>query len=505
MRHLSLLAASLLAAVPSVGWTQDGDAPMSPAFLRAMEPMVPRSAPSSRVVETRHSARIGGRAIRYKAIVTELPLPGPDGAPVAVGVSYAYVAQGRGDPVQRPLVFVFNGGPGASSSPLHMQAFGPRRIAGTGMEDNPHSLLDVADLVFIDPVGTGASMPVKDRDASPYWGVGGDARGVSAMIDAWCRANGRTASPRILMGESYGTTRALAILNEDAKAQKPMPDGVVLLALAIGDTNGPVLDEVVHLPTFAAAAWYHGAVEHGDRTLAEHYARALAFAQTEYASALMRGPALSASERTRVAQAMEQLIGIPAVTIESKNLRLGNYDFMLGLLAAKDLRTGQLDARVTRATAASKLRPPFDDPSMSLGSGSAAQIERYLADELGYAVPSPYRSLNLGINFRWDWDKAYGGSYRALSMAPFLKAAIDAKPSLRVFAAGGYYDITTPVYAGQFALEQAGVPASNVTYARYAAGHSIFEDEPELTKLSADLRKMITRIVEERSGTTSRR
>jgi carboxypeptidase C (cathepsin A) len=470
---------------------------MSPAFLRAMEPMVARPAASSRVVETRHSARINGRTLRYKAIVTEVPMLGEDGVPVAVGVSYAYVAQGAGDPGERPVVFVFNGGPGASSSPLHLQAFGPRRIAGAGMKDNPHSLLDVADLVFIDPVGTGASMPVKDRDASPYWGVGGDARGVSAMIEAWCNANGRSASPRVLMGESYGTTRALAILNEDAKAKKPLPDAVILLALAIGDADGPVLKEVVHLPTFAAVAWHHGAVDRSGRTLAQHYARALTFAQTDYASALTRGPSLPAAERARVAQIMAQLIGIPATTIEAKDLRLGNYDFMLGLLAAKGLRTGQLDARVTRSIEASKLRPPFDDPSMSLGSGSASQIESYLARELGYALPSPYRSLNLGINFRWDWDKAYGGSYRAVSMAPFLKAAIDAKPSLRVFAAGGYFDITTPLYSGQFALEQAGVPVSHVTYGRYAAGHSIFEDEAELGRLSGDLRRMIAAVAEE--------
>lgn len=500
MRYLTLLAATLLTAAPTTGQAQDGNAPMSPAFLRAMEPMVARSTPSSRVVVTRHSARIGERTVRYKAIVTELPLPGADGAPVAVGVSYAYVAEGAGHPAARPVVFVFNGGPGASSSPLHLQAFGPRRFVDAHIADNPHSLLDVADLVFIDPVGTGASMPVKDRDASSYWGVGGDARGVSAMIEAWCRANGRTASPRILMGESYGTTRAIAIVNEDAKAKKPLPDGLILLALAIGDAEGPVLNEVMHLPTFAATAWYHGAVERGGRTLAQHYEQTLAFAQTDYASALMRGSALPSAERTRVAERMAELIGIPAATIESKNLRLGNYDFMLELLASKGLRTGQLDGRKTRSIAASKLRPPFDDPSMSLGSGSGAQIEGYLKGELGYTPPSAYRSLNLGINFRWNWDRDYGGSYRALSLAPLLKTAMDAKPSLRVFAAGGYYDITTPAYAGQFALDQAGIPASRITYARYAAGHSIFEDEPELAKLSADLRRTITLIANERAA-----
>ncbi|MFD2137495.1 S10 family peptidase [Novosphingobium resinovorum] len=495
MLNFSAIAAMLLATTSVAAHAQDGEAPMSPAFLRAMEPMVPRDTATDRVVVTRHSAKIAGRKLAYKAIVTELPMPGADGVPVAVGVSYAYVAETKGDAAKRPILFVFNGGPGASSSPLHMQALGPRRIVGKGdaahLEDNPHSLLDVADLVFIDPVGTGASMPVKDRDASGYWGVGGDARGVSAMIEAWIKANDRTASPRVLVGESYGTSRALAIVNEDMKAKKPLPAGVVLLSLAIGDADGPVLSEAMHLPTFAAVAWYHQAIDRGGRTVAQHYAEALNFAQTEYASALMRGPALPSDERRKVAERMAALIGIPADTIEAKNLRLDNYDFMLALLADKGLRTGQLDGRATRAIAESKLRPPFDDPSMSLGSGTSAGIEGYLKNELGYTAPSPYRSLNLGINFKWNWDKDYGGSYRAMSFAPYLKAAMDAQPGLKVFAGGGYYDITTPVYAGQFALEQAGVPADRVTYARYAAGHSVFEDEDGLTGLSADLHRFL--------------
>jgi carboxypeptidase C (cathepsin A) len=455
--------------------------------------------PPPTVSVTRHTGTFGGQKISYTAIAGETYLKDRDGTPTAAITSYSYIKDGK-DP-NRPVFFLFNGGPGSGSVWLHMGAFGPKRVVIPNalddgappypLIDNAESLLDVADLVFIDPVGTGASMPVKDKDASGYWGVGGDARGVSAMIEAWVRANGRSASPRILVGESYGTARAVAILNEDAKAEKSLPDGVVLLSLAIGDADGPVLSEVTTFPTFAAVAWYHQAIDRGGRSVAQHYAEALAFAQTDYASALMRGPALPAAERRRVAERMATLIGIPAATIEAKNLRLEKYDFMLGLLAAKGLRTGQLDARATRAIAESQLRPPFDDPSMSLGSGSSAKIEAYLKDELGYAVPSAYRSLNLGINFKWNWDKDYGGSYRAMSFAPYLKTAMAAKPGMKLFAGGAYYDITTPVFAGQFALEQAGIPAERTTYGRYAAGHSVFEDEGELAKLSEDLHRFV--------------
>jgi carboxypeptidase C (cathepsin A) len=498
MRRLAPLVALLL--TPAALHAQDeGNAPMSPAFLRAMEPMVPRDAASARVVTTRHRIMLGGRSFAYRAIVSEQPMPGADGTPVAVGVSYSYVVEGARGGAQRPVLFVFNGGPGASSSPLHLQAFGPRRMVGTGdaayLEDNRFTLLDIADLVFIDPVGTGASMPIRGKDASGYFGVGGDARGVAAMIRHWLAANGRTGSPVLLVGESYGTARALAILNETMQAKATLPDGVVLLSLAIGDSDGPVVSDAVLLPTLAAVAWYHGAVDRGGKTVAQYFDAALHFAQTDYAAALMQGPALPLAEKRQVAARMAALTGIPAATIEARNLRLDRRDFMLGLLAGKGLRTGQLDGRATRAIADSRLRPPFDDPSMSLGSGTAKGIETYLAQELGYAVPNAYRSLNLGINFKWNWDKDYGGSYRAMSFAPYLKAAIDAKPTLRMFAAGGYYDITTPVYAGQFAIEQHGVPADRVAFHRYAAGHSAFEDADALAALSGDLHRFVAEVV----------
>jgi carboxypeptidase C (cathepsin A) len=499
MRCSAPFAALLLAVAPAALHAQDeGNAPMSPAFLRAMEPMIPRDAASARVVTTQHRITLGGKPFAYRAIVSELPMPGADRAPVAVGVTYAYVAEPARGGAKRPVLFVFNGGPGASSSPLHMQAFGPRRMVGSGdaarLEDNRFTLLDIADLVFIDPVGTGASMPIKGKDASAYFGVGGDARGVASMIEHWLTANGRIGAPVLLVGESYGTSRALAILNETMKAKKPLPDGVVLLSLSIGDSDGPVVSAAVLFPTLAAVAWYHDAIDRGGRSVADWYDAALRFAQTDYSAALMQGPALPVAEKRRVAARMAQFTGLPARMIEAKDLRLDRRDFMLGLLSAKGLRTGQLDGRATRAIADSKLRPPFDDPSMSLGSGTAKGIETYLGQELGYAVPSAYRSLNLGINFKWNWDKDYGGSYRAMSFAPYLKAAMDAKPSLRMFAAGGYYDITTPVYAGQFAVEQHGVPADRIAFHRYAAGHSAFEDEAALKALSADLHRFVADI-----------
>lgn len=491
--RLCLTLAAPLALIPQVGSAQEFDRPMPPAFLQAMEPMVERGAATDAVVTTHHSARINGRDIAYDAIVTETPVQNAAGEDAAVVVTYGYVARNVGDRTERPVLFVFNGGPGASSSPLHMKAFGPRRLVDekgeTRLVANEHSLLDVADLVFIDPPGTGASMPVAGTDPSSLFSVAGDARAVAQVVQAWREANGRTASPFALVGESYGTARALAMLGQQMEADLPLPDGVALLSLAIGDTSGPVVSDAVLLPTLAAVAWYHDAVDRHGMTARQWFDAALAFAQTDYTAALMQGPTLSAQGRADIARRLSALTGIPERDLLAWDLHLPKEDFMLGLLADRGLRTGQLDARVTRAIAESNFQPPFDDPSMTLGTQTTSLIERYLADDLGYTAPSAYRSLNLGINFRWGWGD--GQTYSSARFTPYLESALDAKPGMALYTAGGIYDITTPAYAGLFALDYSGIPRDLRTSKLYTAGHSVFEDEAGLAAMSADLRAWV--------------
>lgn len=480
--------AALLPAGTAVA--QDENLPMPPVFLKAMEPMVERAAATERVVTTRHKGEFGGKTVTYDAIVTETPVANAKGAKAAVVVTYAYLARTRGD-AKRPVLFVFNGGPGASSSPLHMNAFGPRRIVGKGegahLENNPHSLLDVADLVFIDPPGTGASMPVKGADASGLFSVSGDAAAVADVVQRWRQANGRADAPFALVGESYGTARALAMLGAEDAARLPLPDGVALFSLSIGDSDGPVISDVALLPTLAAVAWYHEAVDRKGRTVAQHFAEARAFAETDYAHALIAGASLAPAERARIAARVSELVGLPAAQIEKDQLQLDRQSFMLGLLSAKSLRTGQLDGRATRAIAESNMHPPFDDPSMTLGAETGHLIEDYIGKDLRYPLPSAYRTLNLGINFKWDWGR--GEVYRTVRFTPFLAKAMADKPGMKLLTVGGYYDITTPLAAGQFALDHAGIGPDRRTSRSYAAGHSIFEDDAEMAKFASDLRE----------------
>ncbi|KPH63318.1 peptidase S10 [Novosphingobium sp. ST904] len=484
---LAPVLATLLPATPLLA--QDESLPMPPVFLKAMEPMVERAAVSRKVVVTRHKGEFGGRKLAYDAIVSETPVQNAKGEAAAVVVTYAYVARDAGS-ARRPVLFVFNGGPGASSSPLHMNAFGPRRIVGKGegahMENNPHSLLDVADLVFIDPPGTGASMPVKGADATSLFSVSGDAAAVAQVVQTWRQANGRTEAPFALVGESYGTARALAMLDAESKAKLPLPDGVALFSLSLGDNDGPVISDVSLLPTLAAVAWYHQAINRKGTTVEQHFAAARAFAENDYARALIAGASLPEAERAKVAARISALIGLPASTLEKDGLQLDRQAFMLGLLSAKGLRTGQLDGRVTRAVAESNMHPPFDDPSMTLGAETGHLIADYIGKDLGYALPSAYRTLNLGINFKWDWGR--GEVYRTVRFAPFLAKALVDKPGMKLMTVGGYYDITTPVAAGQFALDHAGIGPEHRTSKTYAAGHSVFEDEGELTRFATDMR-----------------
>lgn len=497
LRILALLGTAL-AAAPLAAQQQQPNWQPSPLLDRAVAPLIEREASSSKVVTTRHKGVFNGKRIAYRAIVTELPLAGKDGTPAAVAVSFAYVAEGA-DPAARPVMFVFNGGPGASSLPLHMQAFGPKRITGKGtpqvrIGDNVHSLLDVTDLVFIDPVGTGISTPIKGQDASPFWGNEGDAKSVLDVINRWIAANGRAASPKIVLGESYGTQRALAILNED-KTKTLSPDGVALFSLAIGN-GAPPVGAITLLPTLAAVAWYHQKIDRAGRTAEQYFAEVRAFAQTEYATALIKGDSLPAPERRKVAERISALIGLPVETIEKANLMPSRDDFMLGLLADKGLRTGQLDGRPTRAITESNFRPPFDDPSMTLGTDSSALFETYLKDELGYAVPSPYRSLNLAINSKWN----RADSYASANYAGYAARAMKANPNLLLLSMGGYYDITTPTYAGEYVLDHAGIPKDRHILHGYAAGHSVFEDDTQLIKLSADMRDFVAQVLARKAG-----
>lgn len=487
MRSFALIAALVLAGQGAIASAQ----PAPAAALRAPQ-----------VAETHHLGRFNGEDVPYRALVSETFLTDESGAPAASVVTTAYLREGM-DAAERPIMFIFNGGPGASTTPLHFGAFGPKRRLGEGaaqvMVDNPDSPLDAVDLVFIDPVGTGYSRPLPGHEGKPYWSRSGDAASVSKVIETWLAANGREASPRYLLGQSYGTTRAALIV----KRGEVKFDGVLLFAL-VASPEGRELPYVTSLPSYAAVAWWHQKIDRKGRSAQQVYDEAVEFARTDYVSALIRGASLPAADKRRIAQRMSGLIGLPADYIASKDLRLTNEDFMFQLLADQGLRTGQLDGRATRPLDAPAQRPPYDDPGLNFSlepppaapppppkvEGVAATsdeppaLEAYYRQTLGFETPETYNSLNLDVNSAWDfegWGDANG----------FLGAAMQADANLRLFWVSGLYDLTTPSYRGRYILDQSGVPPERLVAAQFPGGHSVFTEETNRKALADAVRAFV--------------
>jgi carboxypeptidase C (cathepsin A) len=461
--------------------------------------------PALQVAVTKHAGVFNGQKLTYTATVAEYLVPGGDGKPGAKIVTIAYARDAK-SPVQRPVMFIYNGGPGASSSPLHMNGLGPmRKVAaseaskeGPAFRDNPYSPLDAFDLVFIDPVGTGFSRPIGDSDTKAWYSRSGDAQAVGSVIKQWLKANQREASPRYMTGESYGTTRAAMIL-------KVVPDlkfdGVALVAL-VGDTGGREMPYVASLPTMAAGAWYHQRIDRKGRTVQQVFDEALAFARGDYVTALIQGSSLPAAERRRVAERMSQLTGLPVELIESRNLRLSRNDFMFNLLKDQSLRTGLLDVRVT-----GPLEPgqdgAIDDPAlgvapkrapgtpagpppspMSIGAIPSPTIGRYMTENLKFKSDEPYYTLNFKVNAAWNYEDRK-------DVNPAIGAAMKADPNLRLFWAGGLYDLTTPAYAAHYTLDQVDVPVDRLTAIYFDGPHGVYEGDDNLAKFTTALKAFV--------------
>ncbi|MGZ3376111.1 MAG: S10 family peptidase [Phenylobacterium sp.] len=459
--------------------------------------------PAPRVAVTQHVGHFNGQTVNYTATVAEHVLHDASGAPAASVITIAYVRDGVADPSKRPVLFAFNGGPGASSSPTHTQALGPMIRGDAGLNDrsaeafheNVFSPLDAVDLVFIDPVGTGFSRPLPGVDARPYYSVTGDALEVKGIIADWLKAHHREASPRYMLGESYGTNRAAAIV----KNGKDLPfDGVMLVALA-ANVGGREMPYVAALPTMAAGAWYHQKIDRRGRSVEQVFNEALEFARTDYVTALIKGSSLSAAEKHRIAVRMAALIGLPVELIEKDDLRISKNEYMFNLLKDKALRTGLLDVTVT-----GPLLPNadggIDDPALGvqpkgppgaapltpdkIGPVPSPAVGAYLTKDLKFPSADPYIGVNFSVNVQWNYEKRTNDFED-------LAAAMRADPKMRLFWAGGYYDLTTPAYGAHYTLDQVGVPPAQLTANYFPGPHGVYAGEANLKRFNEAVRAFV--------------
>jgi carboxypeptidase C (cathepsin A) len=484
-----LLLATASAAAQAPNWfdpTRIDDAPLAP------------------IVRTPHTGTYNGTAIAYDAIAGELPLTGADGEPAATMFSTAYVRTDVDATGPRPVLFLFNGGPGASSSPLHL-GVGPMRRPpddsaldrGDALVPNPVSPIDAVDLVFVDPVGTGYTRLLKDGAGEQFWGIEQDADAVLHLIRDWRQRHGREDSPVYLMGESYGGTRAVVVA---ARAEGVDFDGLLLLSPALDFSAGAQvignnLPYMALVPSMAATAAYHGVIERAGRSYLEIFEAAAAYAQSDYAAALYQGNRIDPDEKGRVGQRLAELIGLPAGFILDSNLRVDRDEFADRLLGDAGLRIGRLDARATGLIAEYKdQRPPGDDPSMSGnrdgGRGTGELLDEYFAERLEVRIERPYRTLNLHLNQQWDYGQK-GPLKTYFSVAPQLQEAMQRDPALRVYIGGGVFDMGTPIMAARYTASQVDVDPGRFVFAAYEGGHTVFEHEESRSALCEDIRRFV--------------
>ena len=486
-------------------------------FLAVPEtvPAAPDTLPLPEPVrfETQHSGTFHGNAVRYRAVVEDTQLRRKNGTPYVSLFTTSYLAEDADDAAARPVTFVFNGGPGSSSVWLHMGLFGPKRVVvpsdakSAGLPpyrvvDNAASPLDVTDLVFVDPAGTGFSRLIGDGKPEDVYGLREDARSIAALIRAWLRRNERWNSPVYLAGESFGTTRAAALLPELMRGAEPVAvSGVILISQALdyeGSTPsaGNLTSFVTYLPTMAATAWYHGKVDRKGRTLAQFLDEVRRFAVETYLPALFEGARLDDAVMTDVAHQIAAYTGLDPEYVRRSRLRVQAGRFLKELLRDRGVAVGRLDGRyVADEVDDVAERPAFDAASAAISAAYSAALHAYLAGDLGVTLDRPYFVSGPDVGKGWVWNRRSARGYAEpvyVNTAPDLAWAMSYTPELKVLLASGYYDFATPFFDGEYTFGRHGIDLDRVTARYYEAGHMIYLHGPSFERLAGDVHAFIS-------------
>jgi carboxypeptidase C (cathepsin A) len=468
----------------------------------------PKTATDEEPVVTHHKIVLGGKELPYTATAGLMPIRDAKGEVEARIFSIAYTRDDGGPTDARPLLFSFNGGPGSASVWLHLGALGPRRVVTPEkpvipappfrLVDNDATWLDRADLVFIDPVGTGYSRAAKPELNSKFHSLRGDIESVGEFIRMYLTRNDRWASPLYLIGESYGTTRAAGLAGHLVDLGIAF-NGIVLVSCALDFqgfvfSSGNDLPYLTYLPSYTAAAWYHKKLPADLQAsgLVAVLKEVQRWTDREYASILARGDELTDEERHEAAARLARYTGLKAADIEASHLRIDMSRFCRELFKPERRSIGRFDARYQGIEGPdSSDRPSFDPSLAAVRAPYTSTFNHYVHTELGYKTDLPYYILGEGVG-RWDWQREMG--FPATTHA--LRDAMAKNPHMKVLIASGYYDLATPYRAVEHALAGLGLdPAlrANITVAMYEAGHMMYLDPPSLQKLKRDGAALIDR------------
>ena len=459
--------------------------------------------------ETQHAVTIDGQEIAYTAKAGTLILKDDEGNPKASIFYVAYTKNDVEDVSRRPITFSFNGGPGSSSVWLHLGVLGPRRVAMDEdghplpppfkLVNNEHSLLDLTDLVFIDPVSTGFSRAAPGEEAKQFHGVEQDIQSVGEFIRLFTARSQRWESPKFLIGESYGTTRAAGLssyLHEDLGIYV---NGIMLVSAILNFQSarfvlGNDLPYILFLPTYAATAWYHKKLpaDLQSLTLEAFLAQVEEFARGTYNIALMKGADLPDGERAEVVSTLARYTGLTETYVEQTNMRVNIHRFVKELLRDQRRTIGRYDSRITGIDRDAAGERHEYDPSYATVQGAyTAALNHYVRSVLDYKSDQSYEILTGKVQ-PWDYSK-YQNQY--VNVAENLRQALTYNPYLKVFVANGYYDLATPYFATQYTfnhLELDPTLRDHVSMGYYGAGHMMYLHGPSLAKLKADLAAFVT-------------
>lgn len=456
---------------------------------------------------TKHSITVGGQQVDYTATAGTIFLRNNKNEPTASIFYIAYTRDGVDDKTKRPVTFSFNGGPGSSSVWLHMGALGPKRAVleedGSPvpppyrMVDNEYSLLDVTDLVFIDPVSTGYSRATKPEDARNFHSVDSDISSVADFIRLYTTRNERWMSPKFIIGESYGTTRAAGLSGELSSVHRMNVNGIMLVStvlnfMTLRFAEGNDLPYVLFFPTYASTAWYHKklAPELQNQSLADVLKQAEEFATGDYSQALLLGDGLSADRRQQVVAQYAKLTSLSPQFIDRSNLRVSMSEFSRELLHDENKMIGRFDSRYTGYVRDRLgLDMEYDPSGEAVFSAYASTFNDYVRRDLGFESDLPYKILTGDVQ-PWNWGQ--GNNY--VNVATTLADSLTRNPFLKVHVSSGYYDLATPYFATEYTFNHLGIdPAlqKNVTQDFYTAGHMMYLNLPDLKKLKDDLARFI--------------
>ncbi len=450
-------------------------------------------------VSTEDSVTIKGQKVPYRTTVGTQPVWDEHNKIVA---SMFYTFYERTDVTEkntRPLVISFNGGPGSASVWMHIAYTGPRilridsegfPIQPYGMQENPSSILDVADIVYVDPVNTGFSRILNDAKREQFFGVNEDIAYLARWVGTFVTRNGRWTSPKYLIGESYGTTRVSGLAARLQDSQWMFLNGVVLVSpTELGIKRDGVVEQALYLPYYAATAWYHKALA-GDlqnRELEQFLPEVEAFTLDQLLPAMARGGSLDAARKEELARQYSRYSGLSKEVVLNYHFAIPTSFFWKELLRDRGLTVGRLDSRyrgLDRKDAGT--RPDFDPALSSWNHAFAPSINYYLREVLHYKTDLQY----------WLFGPVHPWNDEGDSTGENLREAMAENPYLHVMVQSGYYDGGTDYFNAKYTMwnmDPAGRFQDRMTWKGYRSGHMMYLRQENLSQSNDDIRAFIAR------------